>query len=87
MAQSRGSAQATHAALTGLRHLAASDLTRHMPPMDEETKATILAVIERAPQWIRHDLPAKDSAARARAEETLAAMIADALNKAQRATE
>ncbi|MEV4933977.1 hypothetical protein MRBLSP13_002157 [Sphingobium sp. LSP13-1-1.1] len=42
-------------------------------------KAIILGVIERAPQWIRHDLAAKDAASRARAEETLAAMIADAL--------
>ncbi|QPI72135.1 DUF6771 family protein [Sphingobium sp. Cam5-1] len=49
--------------------------------MTEETKAIILGVLERAPQWIRHDLVAKDAAARARAEETLAAMIADALGK------
>jgi hypothetical protein len=47
--------------------------------MDDEMKAIILGVIERAPQWIRHDLAAKDAATRARAEETLAAMIADAL--------
>ena len=47
--------------------------------MDEEMKGIILGVIERAPQWIRHDLAAKDVATRARAEETLAAMIADAL--------
>jgi len=47
--------------------------------MDEEMKAILLGVIERAPQWIRHDLAAKDAATRARAEETLAAMIADAL--------
>lgn len=38
-------------------------------------------MIERAPQWIRHDLVAKDVAARTRAEETLAAMIADVLEK------
>lgn len=50
--------------------------------MDEETKAIILTVIERAPQWIRHDLVAKDPTVRARAEETLAAMIADVLCKA-----
>ncbi|WP_201450248.1 DUF6771 family protein [Sphingobium yanoikuyae] len=48
--------------------------------MDEPTKMTILRVIERAPQWIRHDLEAKDSGVRARAEETLAAMIENALN-------
>ncbi len=49
--------------------------------MDEETKAIILAVIERAPQWIRHDLAAKDAVVRARAEETLTAMMVDALSK------
>jgi len=47
--------------------------------MDEKIKATILRVIERAPQWLRHDLESKDAAARGRAEETLAAMIGDAL--------
>jgi len=47
--------------------------------MDEKTNATILRVIERAPQWLRHDLESKDAAARGRAEETLAAMISDAL--------
>ncbi|MBG6120179.1 hypothetical protein IWY39_004044 [Sphingobium sp. JAI105] len=40
---------------------------------------TILRVIERAPQWLRHDLEAKEAVVRARAEETLAAMIVDAL--------
>jgi hypothetical protein len=49
--------------------------------MDEKAKAIILGVLELAPRWIRHDLVAKDAAARARAEETLAAMIADALGK------
>ncbi|MCI4592537.1 hypothetical protein MOK15_20980 [Sphingobium sp. BYY-5] len=47
--------------------------------MDEQTSAIILRVIERAPQWIRHDLESKNVGARARAEETLAAMIANAL--------
>ncbi|WIW91112.1 hypothetical protein K3M67_20325 (plasmid) [Sphingobium sp. V4] len=41
--------------------------------------AVILWVIKRAPQWLRHDLDSKDAAARGRAEETLAAMISDAL--------
>ncbi|MDR7155699.1 hypothetical protein J2W40_002535 [Sphingobium xenophagum] len=49
--------------------------------MNEHIQAAILAVIERAPQWIRQDLTAKDAAARIRAEESLAAMIADALGK------
>ena len=47
--------------------------------MDAEMTATILRVIERAPQWLRHDLESKNAGARSRAEETLAAMIADAL--------
>lgn len=47
--------------------------------MDDTTSAIILGVIARAPQWIRHDLDAKDDAIRTRAEETLAAMIANAL--------
>lgn len=47
--------------------------------MDDETNAIILRVVERAPQWLRHDLESKDAAARRRAEETLAAMISDAL--------
>lgn len=42
----------------------------------------ILQVLERAPQWIRHDLEAKDATLRIRAEETLAAMIANALQEA-----
>jgi hypothetical protein len=49
--------------------------------MSEHIQSAILAVIERAPQWIRQDLTAKDAAARTRAEESLAAMIADALGK------
>nr|WP_170978440.1 DUF6771 family protein [Sphingobium sp. MP9-4] len=44
-------------------------------------QAAILAVIERAPQWIRQDLASKDPAARTRAEESLAMIIADAIRK------
>jgi len=47
--------------------------------MNKETLTLALKVIERAPQWIRHDLLSKNVAARGRAEETLAAQIADAL--------
>lgn len=47
--------------------------------MDEQMQAIILGVVERAPQWVRHDLEAKDAGVRTRAEETLAAMIASAL--------
>lgn len=49
--------------------------------MTRELTDTILRVVERAPQWIRHDLDSKDAVARIRAEESLAAMIADALNQ------
>lgn len=47
--------------------------------MDEATAKSILAVIERLAEWIRHDLAAKDAAIRTRAEETVAAMIATVL--------
>ena len=47
--------------------------------MSEEITKIVLGVLERAPEWIRHDLAAKDAAIRARAEETLAAMIVNAL--------
>jgi hypothetical protein len=48
--------------------------------MTRELTDTILRVVKRAPQWIRRDLEAKNPAARIRAEEALAAMIAEALN-------
>lgn len=49
--------------------------------MNETLTSTVLQVIERAPQWVRRDLESKDVAIRVRAEETLAAMIAAALNE------
>ena len=49
--------------------------------MTSNLTSTILHVIERAPQWIRRDLDEKDAVVRIRAEETLAAMIADTLAK------
>ncbi len=55
--------------------------------MDDKTKTRILGVIERAPQWLRNDLAAKDPAARARAEESLAAMLVDAIRESQAATD
>ena len=48
--------------------------------MTQELTDTILRVVERAPQWIRRDLDSKDAVVRIRAEESLAAMIADALD-------
>ena len=53
--------------------------------MDDNTKARILGVIERAPQWLRNDMAAKDPAARARAEEALAAMLVDAIDEGNKA--
>jgi hypothetical protein len=47
--------------------------------MNETLTSTVLQVIERTPQWVRHDLESKDAAIRVRAEETLAAMISAAL--------
>lgn len=47
--------------------------------MSDETRAEILRVIERAPQWVRQDLVSKDPTIRTRAEETLAALISAAL--------
>jgi hypothetical protein len=49
--------------------------------MNETLTGTVLHVIERTPQWVRHDLESKDAAIRVRAEETLAAMIAAALDE------
>ena len=49
--------------------------------MDGEITSIIHGVVQRAPQWLRQDLTSKDDAARSRAEETLTAMIADALAK------
>lgn len=49
--------------------------------MTQELADTILRVVERAPQWIRNDLETKDQIVRVRVEESLAAMIADALEK------
>ncbi|WP_170208054.1 DUF6771 family protein [Sphingomonas glacialis] len=49
--------------------------------MNDTIQATITAVVTHAPEWIRHDLVSKERAARKRAEETLAAMIASALAK------
>jgi hypothetical protein len=49
--------------------------------MNNDLQATITATIARAPEWIRQELLWKEKATRARAEEALAAMIADALQQ------
>ncbi len=55
----------------------------HSPAMTEDLEATILAFLKRAPEWVRRDLTAKDPNARAQAEEAFAAMLADALRRAE----
>ena len=53
----------------------------HSAGMVQDLTPVILQVLQRAPQWIRHDLEAKDPPIRVRAEETLAAMISNALEE------
>ncbi|MCC4254794.1 MAG: DUF6771 family protein [Pseudomonadota bacterium] len=50
--------------------------------MKEIISQHILGILERTPQWIRADLESKDVSARRRAEESLAAMIANSLEAA-----
>lgn len=47
--------------------------------MDDASKSLLLKTVSRLPDWVRHDLAAKEITARQRAEETLVAMIANAL--------
>ncbi|MEG3086746.1 DUF6771 family protein [Sphingomonas sp. PB4P5] len=49
--------------------------------MNNDFQATITATIARAPDWIRQELLSKEKTTRARAEEALAAMIADAIQQ------
>nr|WP_165388457.1 DUF6771 family protein [Sphingomonas populi] len=49
--------------------------------MEDTLQATITAIIARAPEWVRQEFFSKEAAIRSRAEETLAAMIANALAK------
>lgn len=51
--------------------------TRHLQMQDLRT--IIEAVLNKAPAWIRNDLPSDDMQIRLRAEEALAAMIEAAL--------
>lgn len=53
----------------------------HRPGMTQNLAPVIRHVLERAPQWVRRDLDSKDPAIRARAEDTLAAMICSALQE------
>lgn len=47
--------------------------------MTQQLKTDILAVLQRAPEWLRQDFGSKDATARERAEETLAAMVSDTI--------
>lgn len=47
--------------------------------MPDNLQTTIITVLARAPQWIRQDLVSPEPAIRVRAEETLAAMIEQAI--------
>lgn len=47
--------------------------------MNDDLMKTVLTILQRAPEWLRHDIGAKDNGVRSRAEETLAAMIEAAL--------
>jgi hypothetical protein len=49
--------------------------------MIDDLRAIVLSAIERAPQWVKRDLDSKDHVVRIQAEESLAAMIAEALRK------
>ncbi|MBY0621279.1 DUF6771 family protein [Sphingomonas ursincola] len=51
--------------------------------MTGDINQLVLRVLERAPQWVRQDLLSSDAVVRARAEETLAAMISSALAERQ----
>ncbi len=51
--------------------------------MTGDINQLVLRVLERAPQWVRQDLLSSDAVVRARAEETLAAMISSALAESQ----
>lgn len=64
-----------------------SDAFRYSARMIDELTSIVLSAVERAPQWVRRDLESKDHVARIQAEESLAAMIADALRKAEGAAD
>jgi len=50
--------------------------------MSDLERTIIIEVMSRAPEWLRRELLSDDPAARSAAEETLSAMIANALAKA-----
>lgn len=52
--------------------------------MANETSIAIADIVSRMPEWVRRDLLSTDPAIRARAEETIAAMIKDAIGEGPR---
>jgi len=50
--------------------------------MESNVYRDMCAVIARLPEWIRAELSSKDTAARLRAEEALAAIVVNALGNA-----
>lgn len=67
-----------------MRHIPICALPQHSllsrgRAMNPATTMLILRMLEKTPLWIRHDLQSQDPMTRRRAEETLAAMIANAL--------
>ena len=58
---------------------------RHSTMMDQASKDAVLKAVGRLPDWIRHDLATKDAALRLRAEESLAAMLVDVVERASEA--
>lgn len=53
--------------------------TLYSEHMAADLTTIVLRAIERAPQWVKRDLESKDQVTRIQAEESLAAMIAEAL--------
>lgn len=51
--------------------------------MPDDTHEVFAATVSRIPEWVRKELLATDQTTRTRAEETVAAMIADALASLQ----
>jgi hypothetical protein len=51
--------------------------------MTDDLSGVIAQAISKAPEWVKHDLAAKDLALRERAKEALAAMIAAAVLRSQ----
>lgn len=50
----------------------------------DDLQTLVLAAVERAPEWLRHDLSSTDQAIRTRAEDAMAAIIAQAIRAAEK---